>query len=309
MKTSERVLWLAASLVLLAIAISGRKAPVPARAVDRLRPQPGIRLSMNALHQQGGVPLGWIPSLAPGNRDAGRDTFAELGCPACHRIAGESLASDATGETGPELTGMGSHHPPAYFAEAILDPDAVLIDEPGYVGVDGHSIMPLYPDMTIGELSDLVAYLTSLRQEGMPSNHAGAATVAMTRVDLGDRPAPQLASSRAYFTQTYDVLPGRLADFESWFASRGRARLVEADGLETVETVVDLARPSAALTTTFGFRDENTLRNFMGDPATSEMWLEFDAFAGPHGHYSTDRPLVYRAQSLSIDADVMRSTD
>jgi hypothetical protein len=34
---------------------------------------------------------------------------------------------------------MGDHHPPAYVAEAILDPNAVLVDGPGYVGEDGFS--------------------------------------------------------------------------------------------------------------------------------------------------------------------------
>jgi len=39
----------------------------------------------------------------------------------------------------------------------------------------------------------------------------------------------------------------------------------------------------------------------MADPASAEPWNQFDAFVGPHGHYASDRPLVYRAPSLSAE--------
>jgi hypothetical protein len=59
---------------------------------------------------------------------------------------------------------MGSHHPVEYFAESILNPNAVIITGPGYTDADGMSIMPDYRDtMTVAEFIDLLAYLQSLK--------------------------------------------------------------------------------------------------------------------------------------------------
>jgi hypothetical protein len=304
MKMRERALWLAVILLLLGALIFRHNGQPPAAAVARPRAQPGVRLSMAELHQQGGVPLGWEMTLPPGNPVTGRQAFVDFGCPSCHRVAGESFSAGASDQHGPELSGMGSHHPPTYFAEAILNPDAVLIDAPGYVGEDGHSIMPTYPEMTAGQLSDIVAYLASLKQGGAPSCHAAgsammSAPVNMSAVDLQNRPQPQAGETHVFFAQTYDVLPGQLAAFETWFATQGRQQFLAVDGLVSIETFVDASRPRAALTSLFGFRDEAALRNFMGDPASVELWNQFDAFVGPHGHFSVNRPLVYRAPSLS----------
>jgi hypothetical protein len=57
---------------------------------------------------------------------------------------------------------MGGHHPAEYLAESIVNPSAVLVDGPGYIGGDGRSVMPPSPDMTIAQLINLVAYLKSL---------------------------------------------------------------------------------------------------------------------------------------------------
>lgn len=266
---------------------------------------------MDSLHQQGGVPLAWQPTLPPGNAEAGRTAFVDLGCPACHRVAGKAFSAATADSRGPELTGMGSHHPPAYFAEALLNPDAVLIDAPGYIGDDGHSIMPTYDEMTIGQLTDLVAYLVSLRQGELPSCHSASssgvgASVRLLPVHLENRPAPSAAVAPVFFAQTYDVLPGRLAAFEAWFATSGRPRFLESEGVISIDTFVDAAKPSAALTTLVGFRDEAALRNFMGDPATADLWKEFDGFVGTHGHHAADKPLVYRAPTLSAESPIER---
>ena len=302
MRMVERVVWMAAVAALAAVAFGARRTPGQPNAAARPRPALGPELAMAALHAQGGVPLGWQPTLPPGDPVAGRRTFDALGCPACHRIAGETFANEVPEPRGPELTGMGTHHPPAYFAEAIMNPDAVRIDGPGWLDDDGRSIMPAYDTMTIGELADVVAYLTSLRAADPASCHAGApgtAAVTMTSVPLADRPPPPATPARAFFAQSYDVLPGRVADFEAWFARRGRAAFLASDGLLGIETVVDAAKPAAALTTLFAFRDEAALRTFMGDPGTAEVWKEFDGFVGPHGHLATERPIVYRAAGLS----------
>ena len=312
MPMRERLIWLGVVLMLVALTISSRTAPPERPPVSRPRAEPGTRLTMDALHAQGGTPLGWQLALPPGNVAAGRAAFADLGCASCHRIAGEPGA-DAAAQPGPELTGMGSHHPRAYFAEAIVNPDAVLIDAPGYIGADGHSTMPAYPDLTVGELSDLVAYLASLTDTGTgaaASCHdpgAGSAGVTMTSVDLSSRPQPPQDDARAFFTQSYDVLPGRLAEFERWFATEGRPRFFSAEGLTGIDTFVDLSRSGAVVTSVFSFRDESALRSFLGDPAMVDVFARFDAFVGPHGHRVTDRPVVYRVPGLSgMSSEVAR---
>lgn len=133
-------------------------------------PPASIRITMDALHAAGGVPTGWRFTMPAGDAAAGRQAFVDLKCYACHVISGEQfpLKLGEVATAGPELTGMGGHHPAEYFAESIVNPSAVLVEGPGYIGGDGRSIMPTYPDMTLAQLANLVAYLKSL---GAP--HAG----------------------------------------------------------------------------------------------------------------------------------------
>jgi len=134
-----------------------------------------IRISMEELHEHGGVPPGWQFSLPAGNPLSGRDVFEKLGCFQCHAVQGEVFAQSPSqvGMLGPELTGMGNHHPAAYLAESILHPNAVVVTGPGYTDTDGMSVMPDYRDsLSVAELIDLVAYLKSLQGEHA---HKGAA--------------------------------------------------------------------------------------------------------------------------------------
>jgi len=86
--------------------------------------------------------------------------FVKLACFACHQVGGEPFP--APSGPGPDLTGVGGHHPPGYLLESILNPNAVIVDGPGYSGPDGRSIMPDYRgQLTVAELVDLVAYLKS----------------------------------------------------------------------------------------------------------------------------------------------------
>jgi mono/diheme cytochrome c family protein len=127
---------------------------------------PPIRTTMQALHAQGGVPRGWKFLLPPGDPAKGREAFVTLECFACHEVKGEGFpkTSKRSHEPGPELTGMGSHHPAEYFAESILNPNRVIVQGAGYTGADGLSKMPDYSDvMTVRQLVDLVAYLKSLK--------------------------------------------------------------------------------------------------------------------------------------------------
>jgi len=119
-----------------------------------------FRVSMSELHGSGGVPKGWMFTPPPGEPARGRQVFARLECYRCHAVQGEDFPAP-TG-AGPDLTGMGEHHPAGYLAESILNPNAVIVEGPGYIGPDGLSIMPDYRNsLTVSELIDLVAYLKS----------------------------------------------------------------------------------------------------------------------------------------------------
>ena len=138
-----------------------------------------IRITSKELHESpGGVPRGWKFSLPPGgNVEAGRAAFVKFECFKCHAVQGEQFpaVSKTATDVGPDLTGMGGGmHPPEYFAQSILAPNAVILDEPGYTGPDGKSRMPEYNDtMTVRELIDLVAYLESLKGGEMPGAPGG----------------------------------------------------------------------------------------------------------------------------------------
>jgi mono/diheme cytochrome c family protein len=264
---------------------------------------PPVRISMAALHAAGGVPEGWRLEPPKGSADRGRAAFERYGCHTCHVVQGESFSGGAPdAHSGPELTGMGRHHPPAYFVEAILSPSAVITSEADEPTTSERSAMPAYPEMPLADLTDLVAYLSSLK-EGGTHDHAAmmAAAQELAAARAGrPRPAPPLGEATVFFVQRYDILPGELAAFEEWFATRGRADLMSFDGLVSIDTYVHDGE-STSLTTVFGFRDQAAVGAFMNDPRTEKVGLEFDAFIGPHGHQVFVHPPLYRAPSLSTE--------
>jgi hypothetical protein len=153
----------AVGLALLAL------APVLAARAQEPGPRPPRRITMEELHRHGGVPPGWRFGFPAGDARAGREVFVKLECHKCHAVQGETfpgVTRDAT-TIGPDLTGMGANHPAEYFAESILDPNAVIVTSPGFTGPDGRSVMPDYRDtLTVTELIDLVGYLKSLTGSG-----------------------------------------------------------------------------------------------------------------------------------------------
>lgn len=121
----------------------------------------------------GGVPPGWTFRIPEGDAHEGRKVFLKMECYTCHRVAGEKFPTVKPDERqpGPDLTGMGVHHPREYFAESIISPNRIIIVGEGYTGPDGLSTMPSYnADLTVAELVDLVAYLKGL---GGPMTHKG----------------------------------------------------------------------------------------------------------------------------------------
>ena len=106
-----------------------------------------------------------------GDAAAGRKIYVDVECYKCHEVKGESFpaVADADKGIGPELSQMAGMHPVEFFAESIINPNAVIDPkgkELGYVGEDGKSKMPDYLDvLTVKQVSDLAAYLTSLKRQ------------------------------------------------------------------------------------------------------------------------------------------------
>ena len=155
MIASMRRLLSALAIVIALGGLALAQAPKPSTP-----PKP---ISMDELHRTGGVPRGWKFTLPAGDPKTGRELFAKLECNKCHEVKPDFPKTGGAGDVGPELTGMGAHHPAEYFAQSIVDPNAVILAGPGFVGPDGRSIMPDYRDsLTFAELVDLVAYIKSL---------------------------------------------------------------------------------------------------------------------------------------------------
>ena len=279
-------------LLLAGLAACGRPSAAPAgrAAIPRT---PGVRVTMAALHATGGVPAGWSLTPPAGSPDLGRQAFDDLGCPACHRVANERFATATREGAGPELTGMGAHHPAAYFAESIVNPDAVLVEGEGYIDASGHSTMPDYPDLTVTQLADLVAYLASLRSgtHAMPPSPPAS-------TDVGERPAAPVRDAKAFIVLSYDVRAGRLEELERWMRDVGRGRLRER-GVMSIDTFVDFTRPRNPYTTMYGFRDGAALQAAAQDPAFQSIERDFDGFVGDHEHVQKMWSPMYRAASLS----------
>lgn len=117
------------------------------------------------------LPADWRFRLPEGDSANGRKIFAEMECYKCHRIEGEKFvaASETEKGIGPELSHMAGAHPTEFFAESIINPNAVIDPEDkelGYIGEDGRSKMPDYSDvLTVRQVADLAAYLASLKAD------------------------------------------------------------------------------------------------------------------------------------------------
>jgi mono/diheme cytochrome c family protein len=142
----------------LVFAVSG-SAQSPSVAPGSARPG-----SSSAGDRRHGTPEGWRFSWPKGDPAKGREVFIKLECYSCHEVRGERfpVPTEPT-KLGPELSAMGPVHEPEYFAEAIINPSAVIEPGKGYEAPDGSSKMPSYNDsVTVQEVIDLVAYLRSL---------------------------------------------------------------------------------------------------------------------------------------------------
>ena len=162
-----------AGVVGLFAVVAHGQMPAMAPGGRSTAPEP-IRTTMSDLHAHGGVPPGWTFLMPRGDVTEGRKVFVTMECFACHEVKGEAFPATAQRPrgSGPELTGMGSHHPAEYFAESIVNPNRVIVQGPGFTGADRLSTMPSYADsMTVRQLVDVVAYLQSLTSGETAGRH------------------------------------------------------------------------------------------------------------------------------------------
>jgi mono/diheme cytochrome c family protein len=116
-----------------------------------------------------GMTRDWKFTLPQGNATEGRKIFVEAECYKCHEVKGEAFPSVTEKDkgVGPELSQMAGMHPPEFFAESIINPNAVIDPDAkklGYVGEDGKSKMPDYDSvLTIKQVADLASYIASLK--------------------------------------------------------------------------------------------------------------------------------------------------
>jgi mono/diheme cytochrome c family protein len=288
------------AVVLLALVLQGCGKPPPEKAARNLRGSARpVRITMMALHMSGGVPPRWRFTPPPGDVAEGRKTFEELGCHSCHTVKGEpfSIATD----TGPDLSGMGTHHPPEYFVESIMNPDAVLVEGKGWIDSAGRSSMPIYPDLTVVQIADLVAYLSSLTQGGrhyVPPEARPVTTMGSPWAPPSLPEAPP-SEAKSYWVQSYDVKDDMLEPFVEWWKSEGAKQFMAYEGVVGLDTWVNLTREGPSMVSILGFRDEAARERFLSDPATEALGNKFDEFIGPHPHRSYDRPPLYKVPSLS----------
>jgi Cu/Ag efflux protein CusF len=108
-------------------------------------------------------PPGWRFTIPKGDPVKGKAVFEKFECYYCHRVRGEPFPDPV--ESAPELSQMGGLHPVEFFAESIMNPNAVVPKT--YREADGKSPMTDFTEkMTVRELIDVSAYVASLRPKG-----------------------------------------------------------------------------------------------------------------------------------------------
>jgi putative copper export protein/mono/diheme cytochrome c family protein len=120
----------------------------------------------------GGGPRPGTVTPPRGDAAHGRAVFGRLECATCHAVPDPQFSPPT--QPGPDLTGIGGRHP-GEIVESIINPNAQILDGPGYADERGRSTMPDYRDrLTVGELIDLVEYLRGFDAPATPAPAAPA---------------------------------------------------------------------------------------------------------------------------------------
>ena len=101
----------------------------------------------------GPAPAAVADAVVAGEAVKGGEVFGRL-CVACHKIKGQG------GDIGPDLSVIGSVREEEYIRESILNPAAVITE--GYPP----AMPPIFAaQLSVQDFNDLVAYLTTLKEE------------------------------------------------------------------------------------------------------------------------------------------------
>jgi Cu/Ag efflux protein CusF len=119
-------------------------------------------------------PKDWRFTMPKGDPAKGKAVFEKFECYYCHAVRGEQFPSPT--ENAPELSQMGPMHPVEFFAESIINPNAVV--PKSYRQSDGTSPMTNFAQkMTMQELIDVSAYVASLKPRDAPKIVTARGTV------------------------------------------------------------------------------------------------------------------------------------
>ena len=120
-------------------------------------------------------PQNWRFVLPKGDPVKGRAVFVKYECFNCHEVQGEDFP-EAFEESAPELSQMASSHPIEFFAESIINPNAVV--PKSYQRSDGTSPMREFTEqMTLRELIDVSSYIASLKPPAPPKLVTGVGKI------------------------------------------------------------------------------------------------------------------------------------
>ena len=133
--------------------------------------------------EQAHHPIGWRFSMPKGDPEKGKAVFEKFECYYCHEVRGEQFPAPT--ESAPELSQMGGLHPVEFFAESIMNPNAVVSRE--YREADGTSPMTKFANkMSVQELIDVSAYVASLRPKHASKTVSASGKVLAVVLESGE---------------------------------------------------------------------------------------------------------------------------
>jgi Cu/Ag efflux protein CusF len=169
-------------------------------------------------------PKNWRFTMPKGDPAKGRAVFEKFECYYCHEVRGEQFPSPT--EHAPELSQMGSMHPMEFFAQSIMDPNAVVPKE--YRDSDGKSPMTNFTEkMTVKELIDVSAYVASLRPKGAPKSVSAQGQVVA------------LAPERSEIVLNHGEIPGFMEAMTMGYKVSSPSLLKSVKPGDTVKFTVD----------------------------------------------------------------------
>ncbi len=130
-------------------------------------------------------PADWRFSMPRGDAAKGRQVFQKFECYDCHEVRGENFPFP-TDISAPELSQMGSLHPMEFFAESVINPDAVVPKQ--YRDAEGKSPMSRYhiDKMTLREFIDLTTFIASLKPPAAAKRVTGLGKIIAITTSTGE---------------------------------------------------------------------------------------------------------------------------